>query len=100
MAGSVGDDGRASSGQEFSGQNQARYAVGIAELFAHPRCAAERFLRQTGFRYRSHSDGGGFGGASATQPGDRLHHDSEPAGHGRPPPPPPPSHFLSTPPTP
>ena len=53
-----------------SGQDQARHAVGIAELFAHPCGAAEGFFRQTGFRYRSHSDGRGFGSTGAAQPGD------------------------------
>jgi hypothetical protein len=46
------------------------------------RGAAKRFLCQTRFRYRSHSDGGGFGGAGAAQPGNRLHDDSQRAGHG------------------
>src|SRR5207245_2632433 len=70
MAGSVGGDGRASPEQEFRRQDQARHAIGIAELFTHLCGAAEGFLRQTGFRYRSHSDGRGFGSAGAAQPGD------------------------------
>ena len=58
------------SRQELGRQDQARHAVGIAELFAHPCGAAEGFLRETGFRCRSHSDGRGFGSAGAAQPGD------------------------------
>src|SRR5437867_11358736 len=48
MAGGVGGDGRASSEQEFRRQDQARHAVGIAELFAHLCGAAKGILRQTG----------------------------------------------------
>src|SRR5258706_10514084 len=70
--------GRASAGQEFSHQDQTRHAFGIAELLAYSCSAAKGFLRQTGLGYRSHSDGGGFGGAGAAQSGDRLHHDTEP----------------------
>ena len=70
MAGSVGGDGRASTGQELRRQDPARHTVGIAELFAHPCGAAEGFLRQAGFRCRSYSDGRGFGSAGAAQSGD------------------------------
>src|SRR4029453_2806106 len=59
MAGSVGGDGRASSGQELRRQDPARHTVGIAELFAHPCDAPKGFLRKTGSLCRSTSYGPG-----------------------------------------
>jgi hypothetical protein len=48
MAGSVGGDGRASSGQEFRHQDQAGHAVGIAQLFAIHAALQKGFFARRG----------------------------------------------------
>src|SRR5947209_10809039 len=55
MAGSVGGDGRASPGQEFRRQDQARHAIGIAELFTHLCGAAEGLDRKSTRLNSSHA---------------------------------------------